>query len=1700
MVSQSRSQGNGSDSPDSPFSDSAADFDTSSIVQSPTEEQFNRNNFTRHNNIDDTLSDYHSAPATPQLNTDRFEGGRTSSLRFQLPTDSSHFPTPPPSSSSSSTSQRLHSNPNKSPFLDENDTILEDEVYEKPKLPDASENTNELSDGSSENIAKREDTSDGENVTKRHRWGTTRNKHGRPKKENIGRSKTLKRILHPHGDRHSTEGDDKDHLHRHRSFKERIKSIRKPNTHTIQFPESSRNESDSDDNLDPETSDQRNRKSEKRTVVFNRPLPKELKDPETGHPITDYPRNKIRTTKYTPLSFLPKNIFNQFYHNIANIYFLALIILGAFQIFGVPSPVLSAVPLIVIVIITAIKDAIEDSRRTISDSEVNNQFTHILTQVGNNTDYHYQNVNVNEEKVSAWRKFKKWNTKQMMKLWGASKRNLTKEGRANKERERYNRENNIVEENVRNSFDSDVGSPRPSMDANPFSDQIRKSFQQQRHEANQHHQKILKFVRKYWKDVKVGDILRVYNNEEIPADMVILSTSDDDNCCFVETKNLDGETNLKVKQALKYSSVNEKVAKADDLMDHSFEVNSEGPHANLYSYEGNLQYAARDGQELQEAITINNLLLRGCTLRNTKWAIGIVVFTGADTKIMLNAGVTPTKQSRMSRELNYYVLLNFIFLFVICFISGLVNGIYYRKTNTSRDYYEFGTIAGSPALNGLVSFFVALILYQSLVPISLYITIEIIKTAQAWFIYSDVGMYYPRLDFPCTPKSWSISDDLGQIEYIFSDKTGTLTQNVMEFKKCTINGVSYGLAYTEALAGLRKRMGVDVESESAHERALIEKDKVEMIDKLHEISKNTTYDDEVTFVSSKFIDDLRGFSGQLQQQCDHHFMLALALCHSVLTEQSEKNPHKLVLKAQSPDEAALVGTARSLGFNFKGTTKKGFLVDEHGVTKEYQILNTLEFNSTRKRMSCIVKIPGNGPDDEPKALLICKGADSIIYDRLSKSYNDPNMLEATAKHLEEYATEGLRTLCIAERELTWTQYTEWNKRHQMAASALENREDKMEAVADSIERELILLGGTAIEDRLQDGVPDAISLLGEAGIKLWVLTGDKVETAINIGFSCNLLGNEMNLLVIKTAYSNEELEKMELSLGHGNGESQIIDTVISHYLRTYFGSSGSIDEKEAAIGDHTPPDERFGVIIDGDALKLALLDPDTKRKFLLLCKKCRAVLCCRVSPAQKAAVVKLVKDTLDVMTLAIGDGSNDVAMIQAADVGVGIAGEEGRQAVMSSDYAVGQFRFLARLLLTHGRWSYKRFSEMIPSFFFKNIIFNVALFWYGIYCDFDGTYLFEFTYLMFYNLAFTSLPVIFLGIFDQDVDAKVSLLVPQLYRSGILRTEMSDLKFYIYCLDGIYQSAISFFFPYLLYLVAFPTFNGKPNDHRFWMGILVTCIACISCNCYILFHQYRWDWLSSLIVAISILIIFIWTGLWTTTVSSSGEFYKAAPQVFGMTSFWACMFIGILCCLIPRFFYDFVQKFFWPTDADIIRECVQRGDFAAYPEDYDPTDPNRQKISSYSSNAVNRMSMSSKRHSGHASGSPKDRATSSSNEDLAHANANVNGNGNGNGNGYGYNRAEVFDQISGDDGQMYKNPPTPPPGVIMSPIRKRAQNTMRNMFGRRSNSDPYFGNANLNGTQESVITEEIPLDDFDTNSPRNRARVSFDHNNRVVTS
>lgn len=1281
-----------------------------------------------------------------------------------------------------------------------------------------------------------------------------------------------------------------------------------------------------------------------RQIYVNNPLPDSMVNAH-NKPILQYPRNKIRTTKYTPVTFLPKNLIFQF-RKVANTYFLLLVILGAFQVFGVASPGLAAVPLIVIVAITAIKDGFEDYKRGSSDSELNNGPIHLLTGL--------HNVNVENDYVSTWRRFKKYCSRILSAFMKAMKKGTikvfgSKAKKANLARnEAVDRENALRRvSTIQSDYSFHSADLRPSTStrrprkshhlqriAHAPSKPLPNSLlnpQLQKEHIQDPTSKSTQFKNRRWKDISVGDYIRVRANEEIPADIVLLSCSDPEGNCFVETKNLDGETNLKTRTSLACGG-SSNLKHSDDLGNTKFWIECDAPNPHLYTFRGTIHYENYDesghlvNADEKEPITNDNILLRGCTLRNTKWAIGVVVYTGAETKIVLNSGITPEKMSKISRELNLSVVINFVVLFILCFVSGLINGLFYNKKTTSRLYFEYAAYASTSAGNGTLAFFVALIIYQSLVPISLYISIEIIKTAQAFFIYSDIKMYYERLDFACVPKSWSISDDLGQVEYIFSDKTGTLTQNVMEFKKCTIAGNSYGLAYTEAKQGMDKRNGLDTLKEGERWNTAIKKDRAEMIENLESYVQNDQFrESALTFVSNDYVEDtiIPHKLDETRKKNNEEFMLALALCHTVVTEENAEDPTLNDLKAESPDEAALVAVARDLGIVFKKRMRKTLILDIYGKTREYELLHVIPFTSARKRMSCILKTA------EGKVLLISKGADNVIYQRLSPSTSD-EVLKKTALHLEDFAKEGLRTLCIAQKLLDEDDFNRWNERFKEANALIEDSKDEIiEGLNEELEQGLTLLGGTAIEDRLQQGVPDSISILSEAGIKLWVLTGDRIETAINIGFSCNLLGNDMKLLVVRPDESKADA-------------TAYIDGLITEYLSENFNIPAHTAEDvesaiEEAAKDHSIPQANTALIIDGAALTLVFGENKlVRQKFLLLGKQCKSVICCRVSPAQKAQVVRVVKENLNVMTLAIGDGANDVAMIQAANVGVGIAGEEGRQAVMSADYAIGQFRYLTRLLLVHGRWSYKRLAEMVPCFFYKNVVFTFTCFWYGIYNSFDGSYLYEYTYLMFYNLAFTSLPVIILAVFDQDVSDTVSLIVPQLYRSGVLGLEWSQYKFVWYMLDGLYQSVISFYFPYLMYYVSFQHHEGLPVDHRFWVGVLVCAISVTSCNTYVLLQQFRWDWLSLLINALSTLVVFFWTGVWSAVVGS-GEFYKCGTYLLGTLGFWPCYFVGVVVCVLPRFSYDFLSRNFKPRDVDIIREQSRAGAFKDYPTGYDPT-------------------------------------------------------------------------------------------------------------------------------------------------------------------
>ncbi|KAJ3027913.1 hypothetical protein HK097_006063, partial [Rhizophlyctis rosea] len=500
----------------------------------------------------------------------------------------------------------------------------------------------------------------------------------------------------------------------------------------------------------------------------------------------------------------------------------------------------------------------------------------------------------------------------------------------------------------------------------------------------------------------------------------------------------------------------------------------------------------------------------------------------------LNSGSTPSKRSKIDRQMNPQVLVNFLLLCVMCLVCAIVAGIYsatYVHTGAPfAGWLERGFRGGmeSPAYTAFVTFFSSMIVFQTIIPIALYISVDVSKTYQSFMIYLDNEMYDEESDKRVAPQSWNLCDDLGQIEYIFSDKTGTLTCNMMDFRKCSINGVMYGKGVETDVERGRKKREPDAKSpvsakddgpaggDEEHDEAEREMRKImaEVYDTKF-VQKGT-----LPFVDPKLAQHIK--EGGNQAMRIREFFTLLAVCHTVLVEvPDESQPTQMVYKAQSPDEAALVSAARDSGFAFLRRRENLCVVDVLGEERCYTILNVLEFNSDRKRMSVVMRRP------EGEIVVLTKGADSVIFERLKRSEGSKGVLESTESHLEGFANEGLRTLCLAWRVISEEHYESWRIKYDSAKAQLEDRDAAVDAVAEEIERDLTLMGATAIEDKLQEGVPECVDTLSKAGIKVWVLTGDKMETAINIGFACNLLKRDMTIIVVRSG----DLEETERQLG-----------------------------------------------------------------------------------------------------------------------------------------------------------------------------------------------------------------------------------------------------------------------------------------------------------------------------------------------------------------------------------------------------------------------------------------------------------------------------------------------------------------------------------------------------------------------------------------
>ncbi|XP_020226661.1 phospholipid-transporting ATPase 1 isoform X1 [Cajanus cajan] len=1077
-----------------------------------------------------------------------------------------------------------------------------------------------------------------------------------------------------------------------------------------------------------------------------------INDPGKTNETFEFGGNSIRTSKYSVLTFIPRNLFEQF-HRVAYVYFLIIAILNQLPQLAVFGRGVSILPLTFVLFVTAVKDVYEDWRRHKSDRVENNRLASVLVDG--------------------------------------------------------------------------------------------------------------KFEEKKWRDVRVGEVIRIKANEPIPCDIVLLSTSDPTGVAYVQTINLDGESNLKTRYAKQETHGKEGFGGV---------IKCEKPNRNIYGFLANMEV---DGKKL--SLGSSNIVLRGCELKNTSLAIGVAVYCGSETKAMLNSSGAPSKRSRLETRMNFEIIWLSFFLVALCTVTSVCAAVwlkrhkdelnllpYYRKLDFSEEgevenykYYGWG-------LEILFTFLMSVIVFQVMIPISLYISMELVRVGQAYFMIRDNRMYDEETKSRFQCRALNINEDLGQIKYVFSDKTGTLTQNKMEFQCASIWGVDYN-STKDNMEGEQVEHSVEVDG-----KVIRPKMKVKVNPELLQLSRSGLQN-----VEGKRI---------------HDFFLALATCNTIvplLVDTPDPDVKLIDYQGESPDEQALAYAAAAYGFMLIERTSGHIILDIHGERQKFNVLGLHEFDSDRKRMSVILGYP----DSSVKVFV--KGADTSMLNVIDKSFN-MDLVRATEAHLHSYSSMGLRTLVIGTRDLNASEFEKWHSAFEAASTAVFGRAALLRRVSSIVESSLSVLGASAIEDKLQQGVPESIESLRIAGIKVWVLTGDKQETAISIGYSSKLLTSRMTQIIINSKTRESCRKSLEDAL------------VMSKKLL----SSSGVANDAGGSSDATP----VALIIDGTSL-VHILDSELEEQLFQLASRCSVVLCCRVAPLQKAGIVALVKNRTSDMTLAIGDGANDVSMIQMADVGVGISGQEGRQAVMASDFAMGQFRFLVPLLLIHGHWNYQRLGYMILYNFYRNAVLVLVLFWYVLFTAFTLTTAINEWSTTLYSIIYSSLPTIIVGILDKDLGRRTLLKYPQLYGAG-QRHEAYNKKLFVWTmLDTLWQSLVIFWAPLFAYWSSTVDVASIGDLWTFGVVILV--------NLHLAMDVIRWYWLTHVVIWGSIVATFISVMIIDAIPNLPG--YWAFFHVAGTGLFWLLLLGIVIAALLPRLVVKFVYQYYFPNDIQICREAEKIG-------------------------------------------------------------------------------------------------------------------------------------------------------------------------------
>ncbi|ORY85513.1 hypothetical protein BCR37DRAFT_402042 [Protomyces lactucae-debilis] len=761
------------------------------------------------------------------------------------------------------------------------------------------------------------------------------------------------------------------------------------------------------------------------------------------------------------------------------------------------------------------------------------------------------------------------------------------------------------------------------------------------------------------RDLAVGDILKLHKDRRIPADAILLKTDDESGEVFVRTDQLDGETDWKLKVAC---AATQKLDGEQNLLSMQATCVAEAPTKAIDTFTGTLQMQSPTTQTVP--LSVDNALWANTVLASGTTILAVVTYTGIETRQALNTSRTRVKAGLLEQEINTLSK-------ILCVLTFLLSLALVAFHGFGEKWY--------------VDIMRFLILFSTIIPISLRVNLDLGKNVYAHQIEHDASI-------PDTVvRSSTIPEDLGRIEYLLTDKTGTLTKNDMEMKRLHVGTVSYaGEAMTEVA----------------------------------EIVKNgkPTGKAEAGNRSRK---DIRS------RVC--HVVQALALCHNV-TPTSDYDGESSY-QAASPDELAIVKWTTTVGLTLLGRDRREIKLQRGDDTVlRFEVLHLFPFRSETKRMGIVVRDVATG-----EYCFYEKGADVVM----AKIVAANDWLEEECGNM---AREGLRTLVVGRKTLSPAAYESFLQAYNKASLVASDRNAAMDAVVERhLEQNLELLGVTGVEDKLQDSVKPALEFLRNAGIKIWMLTGDKVETARCIAVSAKLVARGQYIhQIVKLSQPEQAMRELE-------------------FLE---------NKRDAAL------------LIDGDSLQYYL--DHARDAFIALATQLPGVICCRCSPTQKADVARLIRAATRKRVCCIGDGGNDVSMIQAADVGIGIVGKEGRQASLAADFSVLEFRSLMKLLVWHGRNSYKRSAKLAQFVIHRGLLISICQIVFSVVSKFAPIALYEGYLMVGYATLFTMAPVFTLAL-DTDLDESLALLYPELYRELTLGKSLSMTTFFVWVGVSIYQ-------------------------------------------------------------------------------------------------------------------------------------------------------------------------------------------------------------------------------------------------------------------------------------------------------------------------